>query len=149
MKTSFKTTLFKEENSPNTGIVVPEENVLALGMGKKPPVDVTVNGYTYKSTVAVMGGKYMLPFASEHRKATGIQGGDPIEVTLVLDDKPRVFEVPDALATALEAAGLRAKFDALAPSKRKEMVRQVSDAKSDETRERRIEKIVDGLATPV
>jgi hypothetical protein len=146
MQTSFKTNLWQEPGGNNTGIVVPEENVLALDAGKKPPVDVTVNGYTYKSTVAVMGGQYMLPFASEHRKNSGIKGGDAIEVTLVLDDKPRVFEVPDALATALDAAGLRAKFDASAPSKRKEWVRQVNEAKSDETRERRITKVIESLA---
>lgn len=142
MQTTFQTTLYKDPDSPNTGIVVPEENVLALGAGKKPPVDVTVNGYTYKSTVAVMGGQCMLPFASEHRKATGINGGDAIEVTLVLDDKPRIFEVPDALAAALDAAGLRAKFDGSSASKRKEWVRQVNDAKSDDTRERRVAKVV-------
>lgn len=146
MKTTFKTRLWQEEGSNNTGIVVPKENVEALGAGKKPPVDVTVNGYTYKSTVAVMGGQYMLPFASEHRKNTGIQGGDAIEVTLVLDDKPRVFEVPDVLAAALDAAGLRAKFDAASPSKRKEWVRQVSDAKSDETRDRRVAKVITELS---
>lgn len=146
MKTTFTTTLYKDPDSPNTGIVVPEENVLALGAGKKPPVDITVNGYTYKSTVAVMGGQYMLPFASEHRKNSGIKAGDAIEVTLVLDDKPRIFEVPDALATALDAAGLRARFDAAAPSKRNEWVRQVNDAKSDDTRDRRVAKVVAELS---
>jgi len=145
MKTSFSTTLFQAEGMNATGIRVPETNVQELDSGKKPPVIVTVNGYTYKSTVAVMGGEFLIPFASEHRKATGIEAGDAIDVTLELDTAPRTVEVPELLAAALEAAGVRAKFDALAPSAKKAHVTQVNDAKSEETRTRRIEKIVAAL----
>lgn len=146
MKTSFQTTLFQSEGMNATGIRVPEVNVLELGAGKKPPVNVTVNGYTYKSTVAVMGGEYLLPFASEHRNATGIQAGDAIDVTLELDTAPRTVEVPAALAAALDAAGVRARFVTLAPSAKKAQVAQVNDAKTEETRQRRIEKIVAALS---
>ena len=146
MKTSFRTTLFQAEGMNATGIRVPEANVQELNAGKKPAVVVTVNGYTYLSTVAVMGGEYLLPFAPEHRKASGIQAGDTIEVTLELDTTPRTVEIPALLASALDAAGVRAKFDALAPSAKKAQVAQVNDAKTEETRARRIEKIVAALA---
>lgn len=146
MKTNFKSTLYQPEGKNTTGIRVPEANIQELGAGKKPPVNVTVNGYTYKSTVAVMGGEYLISFASEHRAASGIKAGDPIDVTLELDTAPRTVDVPEALAAALDAAGVRVKFDALAPSARKAHVTQVNDAKSEETRQRRIEKIVGQLA---
>jgi bifunctional DNA-binding transcriptional regulator/antitoxin component of YhaV-PrlF toxin-antitoxin module len=141
MKTSFTTTLSGTADGP-TGIVVPAENVEALGAGKKPAIKVTVSGYSYPSTVAVMGGKFMIPFAAEHRKASGIKAGDAIEVTLELETQPRVFDLPEDLAAALKTAGLRAVFDAAAPSKRKEWVRQVTEAKAAETRARRVEKVV-------
>jgi hypothetical protein len=145
MKASFSTKLLQAEGMNATGIQVPDEAVAALGKGKRPPVKVTVNGYTYRSTVATMGGVFMIGFSAEHRAATGIKAGDPIEVTLELDEAPRTVEVPADLAAALEAAGLRAAFDTSAPSKRKEFVRQVEEAKSEETRQRRIAKVVDGL----
>lgn len=140
-ETRFSTLLNGEATGPR-GIVVPPEAVAALGSGKKPAVRVSVNGYAYLSTVAVMAGRFMIPFASEHRKATGLKAGDAIEVVLTLDAAPRVEEVPDNLAGALAAAGLRAAFDAAAPSRRKEWVRQVSEAKAPETRVRRLAKVV-------
>jgi hypothetical protein len=142
---TFNTTLKGEKTGP-TGIEVPAAQIEALGGGKKPAVKVTVSGYSYRSTVAVMGGKYMIPFSSDHRKASGIAAGDKISVTLELDTDERVFELPDALAAALKKAGLRAKFDAAAPSKRKEFVRQVSEAKAEDTRDRRIAKIIETLS---
>ena len=141
MKATFATTM--KINGNNTGIEVPPEIIAELGSSKKPAVIVTVSGYTYRNTVAVMGGKYMISFSSAHREASGIKGGDKIEVTLELDETPRTVEIPDDLAAALSAkAGARATFDALAFSKRKEFVRQVEDAKTQETRDRRIAGIV-------
>jgi hypothetical protein len=145
MKTTFSTTLLQAEGMNATGIQVPDEAVAALGKGKRPAVKVTVNGYTYRSTVASMGGVFMIGFAAEHRAASGINAGDAIEVTLELDEAPRTVEVPADLAAALDAGGLRAAFDAAAPSKRKEFVRQVEDAKTEDTRQRRIAKIIAGL----
>jgi hypothetical protein len=144
METSFVTTVSGTATGP-TGIVVPPEHLAALGGGKRPSVLVTVNGYAYPSTVGVMGGVAMIPFAAEHRRATGIAAGDAIEVTLVLETAPRLVEVPEALVAALEAAGLRAAFDAAAPSRRKEWVRQVAEAKGDDTRVRRVAKVVGAL----
>ena len=143
--TSFSTTLSGTATRP-TGIVVPPEHLAALGSSKKPSVLVTANDHAYPSTVAVMGGQVMIPFAAEHRKATGIVAGNPIEVTLVLETAPRVVELPDLLVQALEVAGLRAAFDATSPSRRKEWVRQVMEAKADDTRARRLAKVLAGVA---
>lgn len=141
----FETTMFLSGN--NTGIEVPPDVIEGLGAGRKPPVVVTVNGYEYRSTVAVMGGRYLIPFSSDKRSATGIQGGDPIVVDLEVDTAPRTVEVPDDLAAALEAApGARAAFDALSPSARKAHVTNVESAKAEETRQRRIASIAAKLA---
>ena len=126
----------------NTGIEVPPEVIEALGGGKKPAVKVVVNGYALQSTVAVMGGKYLIGFSAAHRAASGLKGGDAIEVDIVLDDAPRTVDVPEDFAAALEVAGARAAFDKLAYSHRKEHVRAIEDAKTAETRARRIEKAV-------
>jgi hypothetical protein len=141
---SFTTTLFLDGN--NVGIEVPEDVVESFDAGKRVPVIVTIAGYSYPSTIAVMGGRYLVPLAREHRVAAGVAGGETHEVTLVHDTSPRITPVPDDLAEALAAAGLRERFDALAPSHRKEHVRSVTDAKTDATRQRRIAKVVEALS---
>jgi hypothetical protein len=143
MKTTFTTSILGIGN--NTGIEVPTKNIAELGESKKPAVNVTVAGYAYQSTVAVMGGKFMIPLSKAHREAAGLGAGDTVTVTLELETTPRTVEVPDDLAKLLTKAGVRKTFDFLSPSKQKECVRQVEDAKSQETRERRIEKIVSQL----
>jgi hypothetical protein len=130
-----------------TGVEVPADVVERLGAGKRPPVRVTVNGHTWESTVAVMGGRYLLGVAAEHRAAAGIAAGDRITVALVLDAGPRQVEVPADLAAALDEAGVRAAFDRLPPSHRKEHVRAVEDAKKPETRARRIAKAVEAVTS--
>ena len=140
----FETTMFLSGN--NTGIEVPSELIDELGAGKKPPVIVTVNGYEYRSTVAVMAGKYLIPFSSDKRAATGIRGGDPIVVDLELDTAPRTVDVPDDLAAALDAApGAREAWERLAPSHKKAHVTAVESAKGAETRQRRIAKAIEAL----
>lgn len=141
----FHTTLLQPEGRSVTGIVVPAEVVESLGAGKKPPVVVTVNGYSYRNTIAVMGGKYMVGLSAEHRAASGLKGGDAIEVDIVLDAAPRTVQVPEDFAAALDAAGVKTAFDKLAYSHRKEHVRAIEEAKTAETRTRRIEKAVAGL----
>jgi hypothetical protein len=138
----FKTTIMLAEDMNATGIVVPDDVVAKLGQGKKPKVVVSLKGYSYRSTVAVMGGKFMLPLAKEHRDKAGVKGGDKVEVTLEVDDAPREVEVPKDLAAALKKAGARAAFDKLAFTHRKEHVRSIEEAKAAETRTRRIEKAV-------
>jgi Bacteriocin-protection, YdeI or OmpD-Associated/Domain of unknown function (DUF1905) len=140
MKTKFITNILGIGN--NTGIEVPAKNMAELSSSKKPAVNVTVSGYSYPSTVAVMGGKFMIPLSKAHREASGLKAHDKVEVTLELETTARTTQVPDDLAKALTKAGTMKTFDALAPSKRKEYVRQVEDAKTQETRERRVTKIV-------
>lgn len=137
----FSTTMFQTGN--NTGIEVPEDVVEALGAGKRPPVNVTVNGYAYRSTIAPMGGRYLIPFSSDKRKETGIAGGDAIDVELTLDTAPRTVEPPEDFAAALAVApGAAEAFAALSPSRQKAHVTSVEGAKTDATRERRIAKAV-------
>lgn len=143
MKTTFMTTVQKDDNVNATGLPVPAEAVAALGKGKKPPVKVTVGGHTYRSTVAAYGDVYMLPLSAENRTAAGVSAGDQVEVTLELDLEPRTVAVPDDLAAALAAKpGAAEAFAALSYSARKEFVRQVESAKAEETRTRRIASIV-------
>jgi hypothetical protein len=145
MKTTFITAVTQEEGMNATGLPIPAEAIATLDSGKRPTVKVSFNGYTYRSTVAAYGDVFMIPLSKEHRDAAGVQAGDEVEVTLELDIEPRTVEVPDDLALALEEGGVTAVFDALAPSKRKEHVRQVTSAKAEETRQRRIAKIVTSL----
>ena len=141
MKETFNTILKTDGN--NVGIEVPPEVIAKLGTSKKPPVIVTLAGYTYRNTVAVMGGKFMISLSKANREAAGVKGGDQVEITLELDEEPRTVAVPDDLAAALSAkSGAKEIFDALAFSKRKEFVRQVEEAKTQETRDRRIAGIV-------
>ena len=128
------------------GIQVPDEVIEKLGAGKQPLVRVTINKYTYRSAVAVMGGKYMISFNPEHRKAAGVQGGEEANVTLELDLEPRTVEIPTDLKDALIKANALDAFEKSAPSMKKEYVRQVQEAKAQETRERRITKIVAKLS---
>ena len=140
MKTSFRSKLLGFGN--NTGIEVPEVNILELDSGSRPPVNVEVNEFKYKSTVAVMGGKYMISFSKANREASGLKAGDDIHVILELDTGVREVEVPKELQAALRNARLSEAFSKLAYSKRKEFARQVNDAKTEDTRNRRIEKII-------
>jgi len=136
----YETTLFQTGN--NTGVPVPAEVLDELGGGKRPAVNVSVNGFEYRSTVASMGGQYLIAFSSDKRAATGLKGGDAITVELTLDTAPRTVEVPDDVAAALAAAGLRQAFDALPPSHQKAHITSVESAKAPETRARRVEAIV-------
>lgn len=142
--TTFRTTLLQDGN--NVGIEVPEDVVLGFGAGKRVPVTVELNGYVYPSTVAVMGGRYMIPVAKAIREAAGVAGGEEHDITLEHDTSSRAPEVPADLAAALEAAGVRAAFDSLAPSRSKEHVRSVTEAKAPETRARRVQKVIDSLS---
>lgn len=141
----FRTVVDRPESRDATGIIVPPEIVEALGKGKRPPVRVTINGYTYRSTLFVMGGRYMLPLSVENRKPAGVTAGEEVDINIELDTDVRTVDVPADLATALETAGKREAFDRLAYTYRKEHARSVEDAKSPETRTRRIGKILSAL----
>jgi uncharacterized protein YdeI (YjbR/CyaY-like superfamily) len=124
------------------GFVVPDEAMAALAAGRKPAVSVTINGHTYRSTVATIDGRPMIGVSAENRAAARVAGGDEIEVELQLDTAPRTVEVPADFAAALAAEPkARAFFDALNYSERRWFVLGVEDAKTPETRQRRIEKL--------
>jgi len=128
-----------------TGIRVPDEVVEALGAGNRPAVTVRLGGYSYRSTIARMGGVFLLPVSAEVRSGSRISAGQQVEVDLELDSAPREVAVPDDLRSALDAAGVSAAFDSLSFTHRKEHVRAVEDAKTSETRQRRIAKAIEKL----
>ncbi len=138
---TFDTTVTATGN--NTGIVVPDGVIGQLGAGKRPPVLVSVNGYEYRNTVGVMGGKHMISISAAVRKATGLAGGDPIRVTLTVADTPRDVDIPEDFAAALaadERAG--AFFAGLSSSMQRYHAGNVSAAKSADTRQRRISRAI-------
>jgi Bacteriocin-protection, YdeI or OmpD-Associated/Domain of unknown function (DUF1905) len=132
-----------------TGLRVPEEAVADLGGGKRPAVLVTVGSHTYRSTVAVMGGAFMIPLSAENRAAAGVSAGDEVDVELEPDTAPREVAVPADLAAALDADGsARRRFDVLSYSNQRRWVLSVEAAKAPETRRRRIDKAVSELRQP-
>jgi hypothetical protein len=137
---TFSTTLSAFGN--NTGIEVPADVLEQLGGGKRPAVQVDVNGYRYQVTAGVMGGKTLLPVNAAIRKETGLAGGDPITVTLTLATAPKEAAVPDDFAAAMAAAKVRPFFDGLSNSLQRFHIDNVNGAKSADTRARRIEKSV-------
>jgi Bacteriocin-protection, YdeI or OmpD-Associated/Domain of unknown function (DUF1905) len=133
-----------------TGFAVPDAVVDGLGSGTRPKVKVTIGRHSYRTTVARMDGRFMVPLAAEHREAAGVAAGDEVKVDLVLDTEPREVAVPDDLSAALQRRpSARKTFDALAYSHRKEWVRSVEDAKKPETRQRRIDKCVEAMLEAV
>jgi hypothetical protein len=141
----FRTTI-QQSGKTATGIQVPDEVVEALGSGRRPAVKVTINGYTYRNTVAVIGGVYMVGVSAEHRAGAGVAGGDEVDVDVELDTAPREVAVPADFAAALDAEpNARSTFDGLSYSNKSWHVLQVTGAKTDETRQRRIAKSVDLL----
>lgn len=124
-----------------TGIQIPDEVIAQLDAGKKPAICVTINGYTYRSTVAVMGGRFMVGVNAENREKAGVAGGDEVDVTIALDTAPREVDVPTDFAAALKKnASARKHFESLSYSKRKALVQGIEGAKTAETRERRVAK---------
>ncbi len=138
---TFETTVAASGN--NTGIVVPDEIIEQLATGKRPPVLVNVNGYEYRNTVGVMGGRHMISISAAVRNVTGLKGGDPIRVTLTVVDTPREVDVPADFAAALAAdERARAFFEKLSNSMQRYHVDNINAAKSADTRQRRIDKAI-------
>jgi hypothetical protein len=141
----FRTTIMAAGKTA-AGFEVPEAVVQALGAGKRPPVRVTINGYSYRNTVAVMDGAYMIGVSNEHRAASGLKAGDEVDIDLELDTAPREVIVPADFGAALDAEpAARATFDKLSYSNKSWHTLQVEGAKTDETRQRRIAKSIEAL----
>ena len=125
------------------GIQVPPAVIEALGAGKRPPVTVIVNGFAYRTTVAVMGGDYMVGLSGERRAAAGVNGGDMVDVDIELDVAPREIDVPADFAAALDAEpAARATFDRLSYSNKSWHTLQIEGARTADTRARRIARSV-------
>ena len=138
---TFDTTLHQTGN--NTGIEVPPDLVEALGAGRRPSVHVDVNGYRYRTTVGVMGGRHLVSVSAAVRREAGIGPGDPLHVTLTVAEAPPEVVVPGDLAAALaEDPTAAAFFAALPNSLQRYHVDDVTGAKTPETRARRIAKAV-------
>jgi hypothetical protein len=132
-----------------TGIEVPDQVLAALGGGKRPRVKVTINGYTYRSTVGSMGGRSLVPVSAEVRSRSNVQAGDRVEVDIVADTEARTVDVPAELAAALRRhpAAERA-WQGLSYSARHRHALSVQEAKTEETRSRRIQRVLEELGNP-
>ncbi len=129
-----------------TGIEVPESVVEALGSGKRPPVRVTLNGYTYRNTIAVMNGVFMLSVSSDVRQQSGVRAGDEVDVEVELDTAPREVSVPADVVAALEQEpDAKRVFDGLSYSNKLRIVLAIDGAKTAETRQRRIASSIANL----
>lgn len=144
-KLKFSATLLLSGKTA-TGINIPDDIIAQLGGGKKPLVKVTINGFTYRSAVAVMGGVYMVGVNAENRERAKVKAGDTIEVGIELDTEERIVEVPEAFQTMLNKnAAAKKKFESLSNSKKKMLILPIANAKTDATRNRNIEKALRNL----
>jgi hypothetical protein len=141
----FRATI-EQSGKTATGVEVPEAVVTTLGSGKRPKVRVTINGHTYRSSVASMGGRFMLGLSAEVREGAGVAGGDVVDVDLELDTEPRVVTVPPDLAKALgRDAAAKRTFEALSYSQQQRHVLPIEGAKTPETRQRRVDATMQAL----
>ncbi|HEU0065443.1 MAG TPA: YdeI/OmpD-associated family protein [Flavisolibacter sp.] len=142
---TFETTILQIGN--NTGINVPPEIVEQLDAGKRPPVTVTINNFTYRNTIAVMGGKFMIGISADIRSKTALKGGDKIKVTLALDTKPREVDIPSDFQKMLNLhPEAKRFFETLSYSNKQRYILPIGQAKTDETRLRRMEKAISDLS---
>jgi hypothetical protein len=140
----FRTTILQSGN--NTGIVVPDEVMAELGPKKRYAVVVTIGEYSYRSSVAPYGGQYMISLSADNRTKAGVAGGDEVEIGLELDTAPREVVVPAELASELSADdAARSFFEGLSYTNKNRIVLSITDAKTEETRQRRVAKALEQL----
>jgi antitoxin component of MazEF toxin-antitoxin module len=134
----FTTTIVVDGN--NAGIEVPEDVMASLGTARRIPVVVTLNDYSYRSTVAPYKGRLMISLSAANRQASGVSGGDEVEVELQADTAVRTVVVPDDLARALaDDDAAKTRFDALSYSNQNRIVLSIDSAKTEATRARRVD----------
>ena len=125
------------------GFVVPDEVVEELGGGRRPKVVVTIGKHTWRSSIANMGGQFMLGVSMANREAAGVAAGQTLDVDVVLDTAPRTVDVPDDLAAELAGdAGARETWATWSFTRQKEAARLLTEAKQPETRSRRLTKVL-------
>jgi hypothetical protein len=138
--------VIEQSGKTATGITVPDEIVAALGGGKKPAVTLTLKNYTYRTSIATVGGSSMVGVSADVRAAAGVQGGDEVDVDIALDSAPREVAVPPDFAAALAAEPVaQTTFDRISYSEKRWFVLGIEDAKTPETRQRRIDKAIERL----
>jgi hypothetical protein len=109
----------------------------------RAPVRVTLNGFTYRSTIAAMGGRACIPLRKSHREAAGLVGGEPVDVAIALDEEPRIVTPPPDFARALKAAPPAWKrWQELSFSHQREYAEAIVEARRPDTRARRIREAV-------
>jgi hypothetical protein len=141
----FRATLLQSGKTA-TGIRIPDKVVESLGSGKRPAVSVTIKGHTYRSTVAVMGGVYMVGVSAENREKAQVSAGEEVEVDIEVDTRPREVTVPSDFADALRRQPAANRFfEGLSYSNRLRHVLSIEGAKTTETRQRRVAKAVEAL----
>jgi Bacteriocin-protection, YdeI or OmpD-Associated/Domain of unknown function (DUF1905) len=141
----FRATI-EQAGKTATGIEVPSTIVERLGAGKRPAVKLTIRGHTYRSTVASMGGRFMVGVSAENREKAGVAGGDTVDVDIELDTAPREVTLPPDLAKALRRDAKAGRtFEGLSYSNQNWHVLQIEGAKSAATRERRIARSIEAL----
>jgi hypothetical protein len=129
-----------------TGFVVPDEVVEALGAGRRPKVAATLNGHTWRTSIAPMGGRFLLGVSAAVRDAAGVAAGETHTVTVEVDDAPRTVDVPPDLAEALAASPeAGAAWQALSYSHQRRHAEAVLAARRPETRARRVESVLAAL----
>jgi bifunctional DNA-binding transcriptional regulator/antitoxin component of YhaV-PrlF toxin-antitoxin module len=143
-KQTFKTVLEKHPTMNATGIKIPFDVEKIFG-AKRVPVVATINQATYRGSIVVMGGEYMLGIPKAFRDAAGISAGDKIVITVEKDTAQRTVDVPADLLAELKKHKLTKEWDRMSYTNRKEHVRAIEDAKQPETRQRRIAKAIDQL----
>jgi hypothetical protein len=142
MSERFRTKVLQSGKTA-TGIEVPAKVVEALGSSKRPAVSVTIKGYTYRSSIAVMDGTHMVGVSAKVREEARVAGGDTVDVEIELDTAPREVTVPPDLKKALDRdKGAKQTFEALSFSRKQRLVLPIGDAKTPETRLRRVDKAV-------
>jgi hypothetical protein len=135
-----------ERHDPASAIILTDEQVEALGGPRNAPITLTIGGVTVRTRIGQMRGMNMVGLSRERREALGVEAGDEVEAIIALDTEERATEVPPELEAVLaEDPTAKAAFEALAPSRRKEMARSIAEAKAPETKQRRLAKALDQL----
>jgi bifunctional DNA-binding transcriptional regulator/antitoxin component of YhaV-PrlF toxin-antitoxin module len=142
---TYETNVLGEGN--HASLLIPQWVLDKLQTNKRAPLKVTINGHTYQSTAVGVDGECRVVFPSAERLAANAKAGDSVEVTLELDSGYRTVEMHPELDAALSKSDLAEVFSKLSYSKRKELARQVNEAKAEDTRQRRIEKVLEALKT--
>ena len=137
----FKAEIFTGGGN-TAGFWIPEEVMKSLGDKKRVPVVVTLNGYSYKSTIASYDGKQAIGISIENRENAGVKIGDTLEIDVKVDDQPRIVEVPEIVKTQLEKNSVAKEiFEKLSYTHKKEYVKWIIDAKKEETKMARLSKL--------